>query len=457
MSDDDAFQDQNRFAGRAKRYAKVSASMSGVVAKAAGKRLLGREMTTILGADDLKNALGGLKGPLMKVGQILATVPDLIPEEYSRELKQLQSNAPPMGWAFVKRRMKAELGPDWESRFKTFEHEACAAASLGQVHKAISLDGQELACKIQYPDMASAVEADLKQLKMVFAIYRRYDKAIDPSEIHAELSERLREELDYERELRQMDLYAHMHANEPMIHVPRGYADVSSKRLLSMEWLSGAPMMSFTDMSLEMRNSVALNMFRAWYVPFYNYGIIHGDPHLGNYTVRDDGSINLLDFGCIRVFPPDFVRAVIDLYKALRDDDEELAVTAYKTWGFANLDRDMIDTLNIWARFLYGPLLKDEVRSIQEEGGTQYGASVAAKVHKALREKGGVRPPREFVLMDRAAIGLGSVFTYLNAEINWHRLFHELVDDFDVEELRIRQTAALQKFDLPLPADITPG
>ncbi len=99
MSDDDAFQDQNRFAGRAKRYAKVSASMSGVVAKAAGKRLLGREMTTILGADDLKNALGGLKGPLMKVGQILATVPDLIPEEYSRELKQLQSNAPPMGWA----------------------------------------------------------------------------------------------------------------------------------------------------------------------------------------------------------------------------------------------------------------------------------------------------------------------------------------------------------------------
>lgn len=451
MADNDAYRDDNNFTGRAKRYARVSTSMGGVVAKAAGKRLIGREMTTILDADDLKNALGGLKGPLMKVGQILATVPDLIPEEYSRELKQLQSNAPPMGWAFVKRRMRAELGPDWQDCFKSFDHDACAAASLGQVHKAVALDGTDLACKIQYPDMGSAVEADLKQLKLVFSIYRRYDKAIDPSDIHTELSDRLREELDYDRELRQMQLYAHMHANEDAVHVPKAYPDVSTKRLLSMEWLSGTPMMSHTERSLEERNAIALNMFRAWYVPFYNYGIIHGDPHLGNYTVRDDGSINLLDFGCIRVFPPDFVRAVIDLYKALRDDDQDLAVQAYETWGFVNLDRETIDILNLWARFLYGPLLKDEVRSIQAEGGTQYGASVAAKVHKALREKGGVKPPREFVLMDRAAIGLGSVFTYLDAEVNWHRLFHDLVDDFNVDTLRARQTKVLEKFDLPLP------
>jgi predicted unusual protein kinase regulating ubiquinone biosynthesis (AarF/ABC1/UbiB family) len=451
MADKDAYRDDNNFSGRAKRYARVSTSMGGVVAKAAGKRLLGREMTTILDADDLKQALGGLKGPLMKVGQILATVPDLIPEEYSRELKQLQSNAPPMGWAFVKRRMRAELGPDWQDRFQSFEQEACAAASLGQVHKAVALDGTQLACKIQYPDMGSAVEADLRQLKLVFSIYRRYDKAIDPTDIHAELSERLREELDYGRELRQMQLYDHILRDEAGVHVPAAYPDVSTKRLLSMQWLDGTPMMSHTDRTLEDRNHIALNMFRAWYVPFYNYGIIHGDPHLGNYSVRDDGAINLLDFGCIRVFPADFVGAVIDLYKALRDDDPDLAVHAYETWGFSDLERETIDILNMWARFLYGPVLKDETRSIQEEGGTQYGASVAAKVHKALREKGGVKPPREFVLMDRAAIGLGSVFTYLNAEVNWHRLFHEVVDGFDVERLRARQTEALTAHDLPTP------
>ncbi len=112
---------------------------------------------------------------------MLATIPDALPAEYAGELAQLQSNAPPMGWPFVRRRMAAELGPDWQKRFKSFEHEAAAAASLGQVHRAIGHDGRLLACKLQYPDMQSAVEADLHQLKLIFAVYRRYDRAIDPS------------------------------------------------------------------------------------------------------------------------------------------------------------------------------------------------------------------------------------------------------------------------------------
>ena len=105
-------------------------------------------------------------------------------------------------------------------------------------------------------------------------------------------------------------------------------------------------------------------MFRAWYVPFYRYGVIHGDPHLGNYTVRPDGSVNLLDFGCIRVFPPRFVRGVIDLYRALVTDDHDRAVPAYENWGFADLTREMIDVLNLWAHFLYEPLMEDRPRRI---------------------------------------------------------------------------------------------
>ena len=132
----------------------------------------------------------------MKVAQLMATIPDALPDEYVRELKQLQADAPAMGWPFVRRRMAAELGPDWRSRFETFEREAAHAASLGQVHKATGTDGTLYACKLQYPDMTAAVEADLNQLKLVFGIYARTDKAIDTSNIHTEISSRLREELD---------------------------------------------------------------------------------------------------------------------------------------------------------------------------------------------------------------------------------------------------------------------
>jgi predicted unusual protein kinase regulating ubiquinone biosynthesis (AarF/ABC1/UbiB family) len=184
-------------------------------------------------------------------------------------------------------------------------------------------------------------------------------------------------------------------------------------------------------------------------VPFSYYGVIHGDPHLGNYTVRPDCSINLLDFGCIRVFRPDFIGAVIDLYKALRDDDQDLAVHAYETWGFEGMSREMIDILNLWARFLYAPLLEDRTRLIQDQPSGMYGAEVAGRVHRELRRLGGITPPREFVLMDRAAIGLGSVFLRLKAEINWHQLFHRLIDDFDKSALGRRQEKALREFSIP--------
>jgi len=442
--------DQNTFAGRVKRYARVGVAAGGMAARFASTKFLGANIDNARDAAQLRDALGGLKGPLMKVAQILSTVPDMLPDDYMAELAKLQTSAPAMGWSFVRRRMASELGPDWQSKFKTFEHEAAAAASLGQVHRAQTENGQNLACKIQYPDMGSAVEADLRQLKIAFSIYRRYDPAIDPVNIHKELSDRLREELDYEREAQNLSLYRHILKAEKTVHVPELVPDLCTDRLLSMTWLDGAPLLNSVDADIEQRNQIAHNMFRAWYVPLYNYGVLHGDPHLGNYTVRPDGSLNLLDFGCIRVFRPAFIRAVIDLYKALRDDDRELAVYAYETWGFEGLDNTVIDILNQWAEFLYAPLLKDEVLPIQETGGVAYGAGVAAKVHRELREVGGITPPREFVLMDRSAIGLGSVFTHLKAEVNWHRMFHDLIDDFSESTLEKRQAKALGKFGVPL-------
>ena len=443
--------EENRLTGRVRRYTRVGTAVGGIAARFAGERYLGVRVDRERNAEDLKRALGGLKGPLMKVAQLMSTVPDVLPPEYVAELGELQANAPPMGWLFVRRRMTAELGAGWEERFANFERKAAAAASLGQVHRAVGLDGRALACKLQYPDMASAVEADLRQLRVVFAVYHRYDKAVDPREVRAEIAARLREEVDYERELRHMRLYRLMHADEDGVHVPEPVTGLSTRRLLTMTWLDGRRLLEVAEEDIETRNAVAYNMFRAWYVPFYDYGIIHGDPHLGNYTVRADRSVNLLDFGCIRVFPPAFVKGVIDLYHAMARDDRALAVHAYESWGFADLSNEMIDTLNIWASFLYAPLLEDMPRPIEGSNSRVYGAQVAGKVHRELRRLGGVRPPREFVLMDRAAIGLGSVFMHLRAEINWHRLFHDLIADFDADTLAARQSEAMRAAGVPPP------
>ena len=446
----------NRFSARAARYARVVANMGGVAARMAGSRLFGGDARDASNAAALAGALGGLKGPIMKVAQLLATIPDLIPPEYAAELQKLQSEAPPMGAAFVKRRMQAELGPGWQGRFGSFDLNPAAAASLGQVHRAATREGVPLACKLQYPDMQSAVEADLSQLELVFALHRRMDPAIDTREIFKEIGERVREELDYEREAKHAALYAGTLADVDNVRVPEVYPDLSTKRLLSLGWLEGEKILQFTEAPTEIRNRLAVAMFKAWWHPFSHAAVIHGDPHLGNYTVFSEGGeprgINLLDYGCVRIFHPRFVGGVVDLYRGLLHDDRARVVHAYETWGFKNLSSELIDVLNIWARFIYAPLLDDRTRTVADgvKPG-EYGRRQAFEVHKALKEKGPVTVPREFVFMDRAAVGLGAVFLHLKAELNYHRLFEAEIDRFSLDALEQKQNEALEASGLPTP------
>lgn len=441
--------DESSLTGRLSRYARVGVAVGGLAARVAGERVTGRGRST---ADTLRAALGGLKGPLMKAGQFLATIPDLLPPEYAEELQKLQADAPPMGWTFVRRRMASELGADWEGRFASFDRQASAAASLGQVHKARAHDGRLLACKLQYPDMASAVEADLDQLGVILRLLEGFDGAISTRQIKGEIAARLREELDYEREAKHARLYRAILTGVAGVRVPEVTGELSTKRLLTLEWLDGQRILDAVAERPEARDELALNMFRAWYIPFYEYGVIHGDPHLGNYSVRPDNAVNLFDFGCIRVFPPRFVQGVIELYFALQADDRERAIEAYRSWGFADPNPELVDVLNLWARFLYAPLLEDRPRSLKAERMTYEGARTANKVHAELRRLGGVEVPREFVFMDRAAVGLGSLFHRLGAEVNWYRVFHGLIRDFDVDALAKRQADALAAAGLEPPA-----
>ena len=432
----------NKFSKRIKRYASLGTSASSFALNFVGTKFFNKENQD--NAEELTRVLGNLKGPIMKIAQLLSTVPDLLPKEYSMELTKLQSSAPPMGWNFIKRRMTKELGIDWIKKFDSFEKEPFAAASLGQVHKAV-YKKKEIVCKLQYPDMLSIVEADINQLKLLFSLYKRIDKTIDTSEIQREISSRVREELDYIREQKHMVMFAKIFSESHNVIVPNFFPDISTERLLCMNFLEGKKLLEFKDKSHSIRKKLAENMFFAWYYPFYRFGMIHGDPHLGNYSADKNFKINLLDFGCVRFFKPSFVKGVIDLYFALMKNNKELAVSAYESWGFENISKDLIEILNIWAKFLFSPLLEDKVMKMQETNSTAYGAEAASKVHKELKKIGGVKPPREFVFMDRAAIGLGSVFLHLGAELNWYKIFNELIHNFDEKEVENKQNKLLSE------------
>lgn len=422
----------NKTTTRLKRYARVTSAVSGSVARAATGKVLGRDVDHGLQAKAITKALGTLKGPVMKIAQMLSTIPDAVPAEYALEFQSLQADAPAMGWPFVRRRMVVELGPQWQSCFQSFEHEATSAASLGQVHKALSLVGDSLACKLQYPDMISTVQADLTQLKLALKIYEMTLGGIKTASVFKEISQRLAEELDYGQEAGNLETFRDIFKDHPTIHVPNVYPDLSTKRLLTMSWLEGTPLRHILDTPQDYRNRMAELAFKAWYYPLFHHQIIHGDPHLGNYSFRQekthgDEGINLFDFGCVRRFEKPFLQGVKDLYHALDQGDKALEVHAYESLGFTNLSKEMLEVLRLWATLLYEPVLDDRVRPMQKDHSGIYGREMANKVHQELKKLGGVSPPREFVFMDRAAVGVGSLCLHLKAEANWYQIYQGLM------------------------------
>ena len=277
-------------------------------------------------AMELAAALGGLKGPIMKVAQLLATIPDALPPEYAAELMKLQSDAPPMGWPFVKRRMAAELGPTGAANSQASNIIPAAAASLGQVHRARASDGSDLACKLQYPDMQSAVEADLRQLQLIFAIHRRMDPVIDTTEIAKEIGARIREELDYRREAKHAALYG----NAPgirLIRVPQVWSELSTGRLLTLDWLEGDRLLAHRNDELEIRKSSAPRCSRRGGGRLAATGssmairISATTPYSRATVARAESTCSIT--AASASLPPKFVGGVVDLYRGLLTADDD--------------------------------------------------------------------------------------------------------------------------------------
>ena len=430
--------DKDKFSKRASRYIQLTGQVGGLLTKLGANRFLGVNIDKDKHALNLKKDLGEIKGPFMKIAQFISMIPDALPIEYSNQLMQLQSHAPSMGELFVKRRMENELGENWKNFFLDFNTSASYAASLGQVHKAKLKNGDLVACKLQYPDMQSAVNVDLNQLRIILNLFEKYNKAIKTKKIFLEIKDRLVEEIDYENEINNIKIFKKIFEFNKFVNIPKIYRNCSTKRLITMSWLEGQSldeMLRYSKNKKNLSERIATNIFNTWYMPFYKFCVIHGDPHFGNYSFKKNGNINLFDFGCVRFFPIKFVKAVLNLYYALEKKDEDLMVEAYKTWGFKKINKKLIKVLNLWASYIYGPLLEDKKRLIQGEKKKGYGFDIVNNVYKELRKIGGVEPPKEFVFMDRAAIGMGSLFMKLDVKLNWHNLFKNLIKDFD--ELRI--------------------
>ena len=299
--------------------------------------------------------------------------------------------------------------------------------------------------------MQSAVEADLAQLGVLFSIHRRMSPAIETSEMLKEISARLREELDYDLEARHTRLYGIIFQDDPLIRVPEIVPELSTKRLLTMTWLEGRRLLDYTGPPLEERNQIARAMFRAWWYPFSHYGVIHGDPHLGNYTVFEDGEgraagINLLDYGCMRTFAPKFIQGVVDLYHGLLQRRPRADRARLRDLGL----RRALQRADRHSQYLGELHLRPDAR---RPGAHHRRPSQPRHVWKArglqgasgLADKGPVKVPREFVFMDRAAIGLGGVFLHLDAELNYHRLFEDTIAGAELADVAERQRAAFTR------------
>lgn len=376
--------------------------------------------------ETLLQELGHFKGPLMKVGQLLSMVPDIVPEQYRSVLKELQAQAPPMGPLFVKRRMKGELGPDWENHFTEFNLFPASAASIGQVHKGYLKNNTPVACKLQYPNMKGILTSDLAQLKLILKLYQARSGALKTEGFYEETANHLHEEIDYLHEAQNLDTATKIFKDVPFVHVPKVHHTLSTKRLLTMSWEPGETLDTACHKSHADRSILSKRLFWAWYYPLYGYGFLHGDPHAGNFLFAQDNHITLMDFGCVRYFPKDFLDGTKLLYHTLKrgsDKTEE----AYTLWGFQNLTPQLVEALNAWSKFLYGPLLETKAHVMGKTYNGTAGKELAHNVITELKKVGPVELPRPFILMHRAAIGMGAAFIQLNAEVHWQELFEELL------------------------------
>jgi predicted unusual protein kinase regulating ubiquinone biosynthesis (AarF/ABC1/UbiB family) len=368
-----------------------------------------------------------LRGAFMKLVQMLSMRTDLLPPEALDVLSVVQSQVPPMPFARVREVLERELGVPLARRFRRFEPEAFAAASLGQVHRAELPGGEAVAVKVQYPGVADTVRQDIKNVRALVraltAIVRdvmRQD--FDREEVVAELEARLSEELDYEREAANVERFRGLFRDDPEVRIPRVHRALSTRRVLTMELLEGYPLQDIEAPGVDegLKRWVAEKLFRLLWQQVLEFGVLHGDPHPGNYLVTHHPTIGLLDFGSVRVFEPDIRRSYLRLARAILARDDAEIGAACVALGLAPGDpAPLVEIMHIVCE----PLERDAPFDPRDYDLLARGMKVTqvALAHRIFRS------PGHPVLLLRALAGLDGHLKNLGAVLDWHRIFADVV------------------------------
>jgi predicted unusual protein kinase regulating ubiquinone biosynthesis (AarF/ABC1/UbiB family) len=309
---DDKLPTQGRFT-RFRKLAGLSAQLGADVLKSGARRLVGDEpeLLSKAAAEKLVSTLGELKGAAMKLGQAVSMDTELLSPEVRQVIARLQNEAPPRPYALVARVVREELGEAPEALFREFEPKPLAAASLGQVHRAVLHDGRPVAVKVQYPGIAETLSGDMDNLGLVVKTVSKASRLTDGTAYFRELREEMLLETDYRREASLCTGFARSVSGVPELKVPAVIPERTTGRVLTLELLQGRTLKDWvvSAPSDAERFRVARQLILAIYGPFFTHGEMHADPHPGNFMVLDDGRLGLLDFGSIKRFTPGFVDA----------------------------------------------------------------------------------------------------------------------------------------------------
>lgn len=381
-------------------------------------------------ANQLVQMLGDMKGAAMKVGQLASfyefAAPSPYLATYRDALTMLQNSAPPMDAEASRNVIAEEFGLPIEDVFASFDDEPVAAASIGQVHRALLPSGEEVAVKVQYPGVDQAVMADLKNVNALTKLAVAIAPNLDPKEVATEVKERVLEELDYEREAANQARFARLFADHPFIVVPKVHPEYCRRRVITQEFVQGKPFLDAFERPASERDRIGEILFRFFYGSLNRFGVFSADPHPGNYLLLADGRIAFLDFGLVRDVEEEILLLFIELAESMIEDDLERGRAALEALGILNRKTPEVDAVWEHVRMLNSPILQDKEFTVDAALVQQMAAASLDPRSEAFQTLRRLGIPGVLVTLNRMGFGVASLLGRLEATANWQSMSFEL-------------------------------
>jgi len=429
--------------GRVRRTAKVGSLVGGQAARAYATkaanltrseegRRVAAERRQVEAAEQIVEVLGSMKGAAMKVGQVASFIdtgalPPEASERIQQKLAELRDSAPSVSFRDMRKVIEHDLGDKLSEHFAEFEEDAVAAASIGQVYRARLHDGREVAVKVQYPGIGSAVRADLQNLGLLLRAAKRMAPGMDVKAMSTEVRERLTEELDYEHEAQSQRAFARAWKGHPFVYIPDAVTDLCTEHVLVTEWAEGIGFEEVRTLTQPERDRFGETVFRFFFESLYRVGHFSGDPHPGNFRLMDDGRVAFLDFGMTRKVPREWVERELAIFRLAFSGDADELYRELTAMRFYPADDPEVTPERVLAHFEAVTAWYREDREITIDGDC---------VREILIDMGDMRsehwplmrratlPPERMLATRMEALTLG-VLGQVEARANWHRIARE--------------------------------